>query len=126
MKLCAIALLLLSITLSIQAADNNSIPPEILSGRTCEEHIVQAPQMTSADLPKVRGEYSAMVVVSFKLDGSGKAMDPKVVYSKPSNLFAKTALDLLDRTQFAAGATEDLCYYLRSYSKVRRGTSMKP
>ena len=67
-----------------------------------------------------------MVVVSFKLDGSGKAVDPKVVYSKPSELFAKTALNLLDRTRFAAGVAENSCYYFHSYSKVRRGTSMRP
>lgn len=103
------------------AADRDPIPPEILSGRTCEEHILQKARMTLDDFPKnVLGEHNAIVVDSYKLDGSGEAVDPKVVYAEPAKLFDKSAINVLGRTQFAAGAVEDSCYYLRTYSKARR------
>jgi TonB family protein len=104
------------------ASDNDAIPPEILSSQTCQEHIVQEPRMTAADLPSgARGrEYSAYVLVSYKLDGSGRAIEPQVIDSKPKRLFDKTTLSLLARTEFAPGAIQEACTYVRTYGAVRR------
>jgi hypothetical protein len=114
--------LLLALLPIAPASGVEDVPPEVLAGKTCEEHIVQKAEMTPKDIPKAaRGwEYSAVVIVSFRLDGSGKALDPKVVHAKPERLFEKTTLALLDRTRFAPGAVEDACYFLRTYSAVRR------
>lgn len=56
--------------------------------------------MTWNDLPRqARGrEHNALVVVSFKLDGSGMAKDPTVVFSRPARVFDQTTVTLLGRT----------------------------
>lgn len=121
MRLSAFFLLAFA-AIGTHAADDNEIPPEILSGRTCEEHLLQAAPMTWNDLPRqARGrEHNAVVVASFKLDGSGTAKDPTVVFSRPAKVFDQTTIALLGRTQFAPGAVEESCYYIRTYSAVRR------
>jgi periplasmic protein TonB len=104
------------------AADTGPVPAEVTASQTCQEHIVHEPRMTAADFPSAaRGrEYEAYVVISYKLDGSGKAVEPKVVDSKPKRLFDKTTLSLLDRTEFALGEIKESCTYVRTYSAVRR------
>ncbi|RYZ21564.1 MAG: hypothetical protein EOO16_12460 [Chitinophagaceae bacterium] len=89
---------------------------------TCREHIISEPRLTIKDWPeRARGrDVNAYVVISYSLDGSGKAKNPVVTAAKPSFLFNKTTLNVLDRTEFAAGAVADSCTYVRTYGAVRR------
>jgi TonB family protein len=123
MKIACILLGILPSFSSALPAGRNAIPPELLAGRTCQEHILKDAQMTAKDWPsaaKGRGEFNAVVIVSYKLDGSGKAIDPKVVYSTPKKIFDRTTVNLLGRIQFASSAVEESCYYLHTYSVRRR------
>nr|WP_255682272.1 TonB family protein [Luteimonas sp. BDR2-5] len=78
--------------------------------------------MTIDDWPKrARGrEVNAYVVISYNLDGSGKAKDLVVTDSKPKGLFDKTTLSILERTEFATGIQASSCVYVRTYGSVNR------
>ena len=122
MKISVIALIM-SVTVTAAASDLDPVPPEILASETCQEHIVSDAKMTAADLPKnARGkEYNAYVVVSYQLDGTGKAVNPQLIDAKPKRMFEKTTISLLERTAFAPGVIKDSCTYVRTYSAMRRG-----
>ncbi|WP_083537989.1 energy transducer TonB [Pseudoxanthomonas mexicana] len=89
---------------------------------TCQEHIASEPRVTAQDWPKrARGrEISAYVVISYSLDGSGKAMSPTVTDSKPKGLFEESTLGILERTEFVQGAKAPSCTYVRTYGSVKR------
>lgn len=89
----------------------------------CQQHITSEPQVTAEDWPKrARGrDVSAYVVMSYRLDGSGKARDATVIESKPDGLFDKTAISLLNRTRFANDVVEASCVYVRTFGSVMRG-----
>ena len=95
---------------------------EVPAQETCQEHITGTPRLTINDWPKrARGrDFSAYVVISYELDGSGKAKDLKVTDSKPAGLFDKATLSILERTDFAAGVQAPSCTYVRTYGAVRR------
>jgi len=78
--------------------------------------------MNASDFPSnARGkEYNAYVVVSYQLDGSGRAVNPQLVDAKPKRMFEKTTLSLLSRTEFTTGVVVSSCTYVRTYSAVRR------
>lgn len=79
------------------------------------------PRITPKDWPKrARGrDVSAYVVISYSLDGSGKAINPAVVDSKPKGLFDKTTLGLLERTEFSTDAKIPACTYVRTFGAVK-------
>ncbi len=97
------------------------IPPQVLARQTCQEHVIEAPKATAADFPKVSGEYNAYVIIDYRLDGSGSAVDPRVVEAKPRRGFDDYALRMLERTRFAPGVQAQ-CTEVRTISKVRRAS----
>ncbi|KRA46214.1 energy transducer TonB [Pseudoxanthomonas sp. Root630] len=114
---------LLSALLSVPAvamAAPAEIPAEVLARQTCQEHVVEPAKATPADLPKVSGEYNAYVIVDYRLDGSGNAVDPRVVEARPRRGFDDYALRMLARTRFAPGVQAQ-CTDVRTISKLRRG-----
>lgn len=97
------------------------IPADILARQTCQEHVVEAAKASAADLPKVSGEYNAYVVIDYRLDGSGNAVEPQVVEARPRRGFDDYALRMLARTRFAPGVQAQ-CTEVRTVSKLRRGS----
>lgn len=95
---------------------------EVPVQETCREHITSEPSLTINDWPKQARdrEVNAYVVISYNLDGSGKAKDPVVTDSKPKGLFDRTTLSILERTDFAVGVQASSCVYVRTYGSVRR------
>ncbi|MFT3670058.1 MAG: hypothetical protein QM795_16135 [Pseudoxanthomonas sp.] len=79
------------------------IPPEVLARQTCQEHVLEAAKATAADFPKVSGEYNAYVIIDYRLDGSGSAVDPRVVEAKPRRGFDDYALRMLGTHPLRAG-----------------------
>lgn len=106
---------------AIAMAGPAEIPPEVLARQTCQEHVVEAAKATAADLPKVSGEYNAYVVIDYRLDGSGSAVDPRIVEARPRRGFDDYALRMLERTRFAPGVQAQ-CTEVRTISKVRRAS----
>jgi hypothetical protein len=114
-------------TPSVKPATPNrvSIPKDILARKTCQEDIVPQPETDTKPVPFAArpGDTHAYVVISYKLDGSGKAVQPKVIYSPLSDkLFEKNALDHLKHTRFTPGVIEDSCAYLQTYTLRPAGT----
>ncbi len=106
-----------------------TIPAEILAEDTCQQYVKFEPPLTIEEFPE--GAFAgkgikATVIVSFGLDGSGKAIKPEVVYSWPRKLFDETSLSRLSRMQFAAGVTKDSCAYVRTYTTRSAGTLKIP
>ncbi|MHC9083965.1 energy transducer TonB [Luteimonas sp. RIT-PG2_3] len=95
---------------------------EVTAQETCREHIASEPRLTANDWPeRARGlEVNAYVVITYRLDGSGKAKDLVVTDAKPNNLFNKTTLSILERTEFKPGAEVASCTYVRTYGAARR------
>ena len=95
---------------------------EVPVKQTCQEHIVAEPRITAEDWPKrARGrEVNAYVVITYDLDGSGKAQNAQVSDSLPKGLFDRSTLSILARTEFAQGAVAQACTYVRTYGAVRR------
>ena len=95
---------------------------EVPVQETCQEHIIASPRLSARDWPKkaLGREVNAYVVVSYELDGSGTAQNPKVTNSIPAGLFDKTTLSILQRTDFAVGVQVPSCTYVRTYGAVRR------
>ena len=95
---------------------------EVPAKETCQEHITTAPRMTINDWPKrARGrDISAYVLISYDLDGTGKAKNLVVTDSKPKGLFDKASLSLLERTDFAPDVQAKSCTYVRTYGAVKR------
>ena len=116
-----IALLLLVFVSGIAGAAEQMVVVPVEA--TCQEHITSEPRLSLEDWPKrMRDrEVSAYVVVSYRLDGSGKATDAVVTDSQPAGVFDKTTLSALNRTKFAPGAEAQACVYVRTYGSVIRG-----
>ena len=95
---------------------------EVPVQESCREHITAEPKITINDWPKrARGrEVNAYVVISYDLDGSGRALSAQVTDSVPKGLFDKSTLSILRRTEFAPGAQVKGCTYVRTYGSVRR------
>ena len=95
---------------------------EVPVKETCREHIVAEPRITAEDWPKrARGRnVNAYVVISYDLDGSGKAQNAQVTDSLPKGLFDRSTLNILNRTEFAPDAVSQACTYVRTYGAVRR------
>lgn len=95
---------------------------EVPVQESCHEHITAEPKITINDWPKrARGrEVNAYVVISYDLDGSGKALNAQVTDSVPKGLFDNSTLSILRRTEFAPGAQAKGCTYVRTYGSVRR------
>ena len=89
---------------------------------SCKEHILAEPKITLSDWPdRARGrELSAYVVISYDLDGSGRASNAKVTDSVPKGLFDRATLSILRRTDFAPGVEVNGCTYVRTYDSMRR------
>ena len=107
------------------ASDRVPIPKNILARKTCQEDIVPQPGTAIKHVPFAArpGDIHAYVVISYKLDGSGKAVKPKVIYSQPSyRIFEKNALNQLKHTRFIPGVIEDSCAYVRTYTLRPAGT----
>lgn len=121
-KSIALGLACMGVATGAAALDRDPLPPGLYARETCQQHITAQPRMTMDDIPSgARGrELNAYVVVAYRLDGSGRAVDAKVVESKPKGLFDKSTLSLLGRTEFAAGVVEASCTYVRGYSTVRQ------
>jgi TonB family protein len=96
---------------------------EVTAKESCQEHIVKTPRTTMKDWPKraLGRDVNAYVVITYKLDGSGKATNIEVADSVPAGLFDKTTRLSLQRTKFTPGVTEDSCTYIRMYKSARRG-----
>jgi TonB family protein len=95
---------------------------EVPVSQTCQEHVLSEPRITIADWPKAaRGrEVKAYVVITYDLDGSGKAKNAQVTDSVPNGLFDRSTLSILSRTTFAPDAVAQACTYVRTYGSVRR------
>lgn len=106
---------------TVAMAGPAEIPPEVLARQTCQEHVVEAARPTATDMPKVSGEYNAYVVIDYRLDGSGSAVDPRIVEARPRRGFDDYALRMLERTRFAPGVQAQ-CTEVRTISKVRRAS----
>lgn len=107
------------------APDPVPIPKNILARKTCQEDIVPQPGTTAKRVPFAArpGDIHAYVVISYKLDGSGKAVKPKVIYSQPDNeAFDEIVLNQLKHTRFIPGVIEDSCAYVRTYTLRPAGT----
>lgn len=107
-----------------------SIASEIqkISGRNCNVHKERFYSLTMDDLPEsVRGKpYDAFVVVSYKLDGSGKAIDPKVELSAPKNLFESVAINRVLRTEFSPDVIESHCSEVQIFYSPNGGLPVSP
>ena len=105
---------------STPASGPAPIPADILARQTCQEDIVPGPRVSIADDLAAAfiayGGSSAVVIVSYDLNGSGKAQDPQVIYSQPKRFFDKVALRELADTAFVPGAIRTSCAYVRTYS----------
>ncbi len=95
---------------------------EVPVQETCKEHITATPRLSLNDWPKkARGkDINAYVVISYILDGSGKAKNLEVTDSKPKGLFDNATLSILKRTDFSVGVQAQACTYVRTYGAVRR------
>jgi hypothetical protein len=58
------------------------------------------------------------VVIFHELDGSGKAINPKVVDSKPAGLIDNVAMDLLRDSEFKTGVKEHQCTWISTIGFV--------
>ena len=105
---------------AVATANAYAATPEVLE--TCTEHMIADGRMTAADLPgEARGrEYSERVTVHYDLDGSGRAVNPRILQGSARRMFDPVTLELLGRARFAPGATAKDCIYVRTYSAVRR------
>ncbi len=104
---------------AVAVAGPAEVPPEVLARQTCQEHVAEPAKATPADFPKVSGEYNAYVIIDYRLDGSGNAVDPRVVEARPRRGFDDYALRMLERTRFAPGVQAQ-CTDVRTISKLRR------
>lgn len=104
------------------SAHAGNTPSEAPVQAVCQEHIASEPRLRPDDWPKqARGrEVNAYVVISYTLDGSGKARNAVVTDSRPKSLFDKTALGTLERTEFTPGVAATSCVYVRTYDSIRR------
>lgn len=106
------------------------IPADILARPTCQEDVVLDSRVPiGQDLAAAFEEYgrtSATVIASYDLDGSGKAVDPQVIYAKPKKLFNTIALRQLSDTRFSPGVVRKSCTYVRTFSIEPRGTMELP
>ena len=118
MKTCLFALAACCPGMSLATPPDVTVPIQ----ETCREYITSEPRLTMEEWPReARGrELNAYVVVSYGLDGSGKARDLRVMESKPKRIFDKTTLSMLERTTFAAGVQTPACIYVRTYGSVIR------
>ena len=121
MKKCFLLALLIS---SHAGASEPGVAPaiEVPVAQTCQEHVLSEPRITIEDWPKAarRREVNAYVVVTYDLDGSGKARNAQVTDSAPNDIFDQSTLNILARTEFALGAVKQACTYVRTYGSVRR------
>jgi len=112
------------------ASDPGPIPADILARQTCREDIVHESQVAIADdLAAAFQEFggqSASVIVSYDLDGSGKAVEPLVIYANPRKLFDKIALRQLADTRFAPGVIRKSCAFVSTYTIRSTGTVELP
>lgn len=112
---------------SSQSADHGPPPViEVPVQATCQEYITHEPELTIRDWPREALEQpiNAYVVISYDLDGSGKAINLKVTDSKPAGIFDKTTLNILKRTKFSADAKANACIYVRTYGTVKRSETL--
>lgn len=121
-------LLMLFISVMAVAANSHASGPaaspviEVSAQETCKEYITAEPRLSANDWPRqaLGRDVSAYVVVTYDLDGSGKAQNLRVVDSNPAGLFDKTTVSILKRTDFADGVQAQACTYVRTYGAVRR------
>ena len=108
--------------LALWGAPANAQQPPAEAVATCMEHMIADGRMTGRDLPdKARGrEYNELVTVRYDLDGSGKAVDPRIVQGSTRGIFDPITIELLGRARFEPGVTAKDCLYVRTYSAVRR------
>lgn len=115
---------------STPAPDPEPVPADVLARPTCQADVVLESQVSiGQDLASAfedSGKTSASVIVSYDLDGSGKAVDPQVIYAKPRKFFNKIVLRQLADTKFAPGVVRKSCTYVRTFSIEPAGTMELP
>jgi TonB family protein len=104
------------------ATKPQSAPSEIAALEACQEHMLAKQSITMQEWPQnARGrEINAYVVISYELDGSGKAKNQKIIHSSPAGLFDKVTASLLERTDFKIGVKAQSCNYLQTFNVARR------
>ncbi len=64
------------------------------------------------------------VRISYRLDGSGQAIDPAVTASVPPRVFDQEVLSALLRTRFKPGVVATDCVWIADFGTVTRRSSV--
>ena len=96
-----------------------SAPLEIQQSESCREHLVQRAVAAYPKKAMLKG-LSGYVVLTYDLDGSGKAQGIVVADSQPSDIFNSSAIDALQRSAFKSDVKSIGCRYVVDFTAVRR------
>ncbi len=80
---------------------------------TTETLVAGMPKFPPAAL---RSRTEGWALVSYDLDGNGRAVNVALVGSSPSGVFEKSAVDVVMRTKFVIGTTRTGCKTLITYA----------
>ena len=87
--------------------------------QTCQEHFARTVQPVFPS-EALRDGLSGYVVVTYDLDGSGKAQNVQVVVAHPAGVFNAVAMEALRRSEFKQGVSVSGCRYVADFAVVRR------
>lgn len=90
-------------------------PPVLDQSEQCRDAVVRSalPIWPKAAL---RSGAAGWVIVSYDLDGSGRAGNALIVTSTPAQVFDKASLDSIQRSQFTPGFVKAGCKILYTFS----------
>lgn len=89
------------------------------SSLTCGEHYLNR---VPAEFPAAarRAGESGYVIATFGLDGSGRALNIRIVESRPVGVFDEAAIDALQASEFRKGARAASCRYVADFGSGRK------
>lgn len=98
-----------------QSSSAAARPPVLDRSEQCTDAVVRSalPIWPKAAL---RSGAAGWVVVSYDLDGSGRAGNALIVTSTPAQVFDKASLDSIQRSQFTPGFVKAGCKILYAFS----------
>lgn len=90
-------------------------PPVLDRSEQCTDAVVRS-AMPVWPKAALRSGAAGWAIVSYDLDGSGRASNAVIVTSTPAQVFDKAALDSIQRSQFTPGLVKAGCKILYTFS----------
>jgi TonB family protein len=90
-------------------------PLEVINSQTCREHMLISPA-PSYPRPALVDGIAGYAIVTYDLDGTGRAKNERVIESQPARVFDETAVKALLATTFRPGAVASGCRYVAHFA----------